>query len=63
MILHNPVPTNMDIEKLGRCRGIAIDNLRNFDFHVWKPKFNLILTYREVGHVILQSNRLGEGAS
>lgn len=37
----------MDLEK-----GIKIDKINRSNFHIWKPKAELILAYREVDDVV-----------
>lgn len=43
----------MDSEKFG---SIKIDKLTDSNFHIWKQKIDLILTYREVDEVASQDN-------
>lgn len=38
----------MEPEKLRYAEGIKIDKLTVSDFHIWKQKIHLFITYREV---------------
>ena len=47
----------MDFEKTS-SRGVGIEKLTELNYHVWKQKIDLVLTYREVDDVISCKNTL-----
>lgn len=60
-ILKKRTKTKDGSRKASQCGGIKIDKRGDSNYHVWKEKIYLILTYREIDETIAQENPSEKG--